>query len=187
MATVSTLTGLLAFYRTRGYEYWKDSDDPSDDIDLDCPSVLSSLEEAVRWCRGTAMRTLASHLGLNYDEIMRLHRARVARDASRRQSRAGKRRDVDPSSSGGRRNRSSKVQRRSEIPDTEEPSESTSGRGLPHRPVPRVAAQASTTQSESHHGMLQQGQGAAGGGKADAVSENEEPEVISGASSDEMA
>lgn len=187
MGTVSSLAALLAFYSTKGYEDWGEAEDSphssEDDDDLEKPLTRPfSLQDAVRRYREIAMRTLASHLGLNFDEIMRLRRHRVARNRSREQSKASKRQAV-AFSSGDKRQRLSKFENRSEIPDSKESSESMSTRRLPYRLGARSTAEASTTRSGSHRSSRQQGcdQGEGHGANDD------HSQVISGASSEEMA
>lgn len=181
---VSILTRLLAFYGTQGHEYWEDSDNDSDsstDDDLDQPSGPSSLEDSVRRHRETAMRTLASYLGLNFDEIKRLHQARVVRNQAKKQSKASKRQQAASSTSEGQQHRSSKFRKTSEIPDSEQQSESIPARRLPHRPGHRSTAEMSTTRSPSHRSTSQQDCEA-----TKDLAKAEELQVISGASSDEM-
>ncbi|KAI9748685.1 MAG: hypothetical protein M1815_003042 [Lichina confinis] len=137
---VSKLIQLLAFYRTREFEYWEDAEDLDDssDDDLVRHTTPPNLEAAAWRFRNTAMRVLASHLGLNYDEIMRLHQARVAA----KQSKASKRQQK--SSGDWQRQSPGKVQKRLEVPGTGS-SEESQAASLPCHFIPHSAVPATST------------------------------------------
>ena len=132
-----------------------------------------NLEAAVWRFRNTAMRVLASHLGLNYDEIIRLHQARVAR----KQAKASKRQQ---SSSGkGQRQRLGKMQKRSEVPDNVEISQ---GASLPCRLGPHSAVPAASTTETASACSRAQGQET-----VEAPADDKALQATRGSSSDGMA
>lgn len=130
---MATLTRLLAFYETLGYEHWGEYDyeAPSVDEDLDNMPAPRNLGEAVQRYRTMAMRTLAMHLNLNYDEIIRLRRARMVRQSARKQRKASKRQHAQLSSADRQPPKSTKAPRRTEVADSERQTDTTSSGALP--------------------------------------------------------